>query len=127
MWIPDGPAQVDQHLWQFEVEQVKVTAHDSRLTTHDSGASRQRTIHRQGYGRKYRPVRDSKKQTCVGMTFLVSVSEGRSTLPASGSHVFGLVRADLPQCPPDRGGCKVLCGTWGVTAWGHRSSLGRLL
>jgi hypothetical protein len=76
--IPEGS---DRHLWQCEVEQTNVT-------THDSGTSLQRTIHRQGVRKEMSSGSRFGKQACVGMTFLLSVSEGRSTLAASGSHVF---------------------------------------
>lgn len=74
----------------------------SRLTTQE----RVGNAPAKGSEGKCRPVRDSRKQAWVGMTFLVSVSEGRSTLAASGSHVFDHVRANFINVP-DRRDCGV--------------------
>jgi hypothetical protein len=93
---------------------MRLSKPKSRLTTQERGGNAPSIA--RGFGGKCRPVRDSKKQAL----HRDDVLEGRSTLAASGSHVFGHVRANFTNVP-DRRGCEV--SVWslpGVTALGHR-------
>ena len=90
-----------------------------RLTTQERGGNAPSIA--RGFGRKCRLVRDSKKQACVGMTF----QKGDRRWRPVAATCWAMCERTSPMFLIAVV-AKFLCGTCGVTALGHRSSLGRL-